>query len=73
MNINQITETHYDKSHVCKTPDAIYTISIKRDTVAVSVKLPFELEIDKDSSKKLEAELHYAVEKVLASLFKNAG
>jgi len=38
--------------------------------VDVSVKLPFDPELTKDESEKLEADLHYAIEKVLAPLFK---
>ena len=70
MKLSQLTEkSHYKKDHVCKTPDAIYSTSLSDDTVKISVKLPFDLGLTKDESEKLEADLHYAVEKVLSSLF----
>lgn len=70
MKLSQLTEkSHYEKKHICKTPDAIYSSTLSGDTVKVSVKLPFEMELTKDESEKLEADLHYAVEKVLSSLF----
>lgn len=71
MKLSQLTEkSHYEKNHSCKTPDAIYSTAISKDKVEVSVKLPFETDLTKDESEKLEADLHYAVEKVLSSLFK---
>jgi len=71
MKLSQITEkSHYKKDHVCKTPDSVYSTTISGDTVKVSVKLPFETDLTKDESEKLEADLHYAVEKVLSPMFK---
>lgn len=71
MKISQITEkNHYKKNHECKTPDAVYSSTIGGDTVKMSVKLPFETDLTKDESEKLEADLHYAIEKVLAFMFK---
>lgn len=70
MKLSQLTEkSHYKKNHSCKTPDAVYSTTISEDTVKVSVKLPFNLELTKDESEKLEADLHYAIEKVLSSMF----
>ena len=70
MKLQQINEkSHYEKKHTCLTPDAQYSTSIGGDTIKVSVKLPFDLELSKDKSEDLEARLHYAVEKELASLF----
>lgn len=66
-----LERSHYEKDHECKTPDALYTIEISGDTVSVSVQLPFELDVTKDDSEKLEADLHYAVEKLLAPFFKD--
>jgi hypothetical protein len=72
MRLSQITEkSHYKKNHTCKTPDAIYSTHISDNKVEVSVKLPFETNLTKDESEKLEADLHYAVEKVLSSVFDN--
>lgn len=71
MKISQLLENeHFDKSHKCKTPDAMFTTHMKDDKVSVSVKLPFKLDLSKDEMDKLEADLHYAVEDVLAKLFK---
>lgn len=71
MKLSQITEkTHYTKTHRCETPDAVYTTKISGKTISVSVKLPFDPNLTKDESAKIEATLHYAVEKVLVSLFK---
>lgn len=70
MKLAQLDErSHYKKDHTCKTPDAVYSTKTGGDTVSISVKLPFNLELTKDKSEKLEADLHYAVERVLASLF----
>lgn len=70
MKLSQLTEkSHYKKNHSCKTPDAVYTTTISENTVEVSVKLPFNPELTKDESEKLEADLHYAIEKVLSSMF----
>jgi hypothetical protein len=70
MKLVQLAErSYYRKNHTCKTPDAVYSTKIGGDTVSISVKLPFDLELTKDKSKKLEADLHYAVEEVLSSLF----
>ncbi len=71
MKLNQITEkSHYKLEHECKTPDAVYSTTINDKEIKISVKLPFSVDLTKDKSEKLEADLHYAVEKVLSSLFK---
>lgn len=70
MKLSQITEkSHYKKGHTCKTPDAVYSTHIGGKNVDISVKLPFETSLTKDESEKLEADLHYAVEKVLSKMF----
>lgn len=70
MKLSHLVErNHYDPEHICKTPGAIYSTSIHEQIVSVSVKLPFELTLTRDQSEKLEADLHYAVEKVIAPLF----
>ncbi len=70
MKLSQITEkSHYKKGHTCKTPDAVYSTHIGGKNVDISVKLPFETALTKDESEKLEADLHYAVEKVLSKMF----
>jgi hypothetical protein len=71
MKFSQIVKvTDYDPEHECETPGAIYSSYLSKDTVKMSVKLPFDLELNKDDSTKLEAQLHYAVEKILSSFFK---
>ena len=70
MKLSQITEkSHYKKDHVCKTPDAVFSTHIGGKNVDISVKLPFETNLTKDECEKLEADLHYAVEKVLSAKF----
>ena len=70
MKLSQLTErSHYKKKHSCKTPDAVYSTTINDDNIKVSVKLPFEINLTDDKNEKLEADLHYAIEKVLSSFF----
>ncbi len=71
MRLHQLTEkSHYEKNRTCKTPDTIYSTKINGKKITVSVDLPFDPALTTDKSQKLEADLHYAFEKVLASLFK---
>jgi hypothetical protein len=61
----------YDPNHVCQTPDSVFTTHFNGNTVAVSVKLPFQLpSLTEAQFMAIEAQLHYAVEGVLAQLFK---
>lgn len=59
----------YKKGKKCKTPDAIYSSTIGKRSVKMSVKTPFELNLTKKEANDLEADLHYAIEEVLAPLF----
>ena len=68
MRLKDIKEG-YKKDHECKTPDAIYSTDITADKVTSSVKLPFDLSLSKSEAEDLEAELHYALEKVLSKYF----
>jgi hypothetical protein len=71
MKILELLEkSHYDKKHECETPGAVYSSDISPEKVSMHVKLPMKLSLTKDESEKLEAELHYAIEKVLAQYFK---
>jgi len=71
MKLSQLTEkSYYEKEHKCKTPDATYSTKISGKSITVSVKLPFDPNLTRSESEKIEATLHYAVEKVLSSLFK---
>lgn len=69
MKLLPLLEKGYDKTHECKTPDAVYSSKIEGKSVSMTVKLPFELDLSKEESVDLEAKLHYAIEKVLASYF----
>jgi len=69
MEILPLLSEKYDKDHKCLTPDAMYSTEITPENVKVSVTLPFKLDLNKDETIDLEAKLHYAVEKVLASYF----
>lgn len=70
MKLTQLTEkSHYEKNHSCKTPDAVYSTTINENDISVKVKLPFDIDLSNDKAEKLEADLHYAVEKVLSSFF----
>jgi len=59
----------YDKDHKCKTPGAIYKAKIHSDNISLKVELPIKLDLNEKESIDLEADLHYAVEKVLAKFF----
>jgi hypothetical protein len=53
----------------CQTPGADFSIRITPYAVAVTVKLPMMLGISDDDALVLEANLHNAVELVLAPYF----
>lgn len=53
----------------CQTPDAQYETKITGSTVLVLISLPIELDLTEDQASLLEANLHNAVELVLAPLF----
>ncbi len=70
MFIKELLEG-YDKEHKCLTPGAMYSTEVKEKSVKVKVTLPKGVVIDLSRKKNddLEADLHYAVEKVLAQFF----
>ena len=68
MRLKDIKEG-YKKDHKCQTPGAIFSSHISNDKVSMSVKLPFELNISKEEADDLEADLHYAFEKLLKKYF----
>lgn len=70
MRISEIIVEGYKKGRKCKTPDAVYSSKISKRNVKMSVKTPFELDLTDKEADDLEADLHYAIEKVLAPLFK---
>lgn len=61
----------YKKGKKCKTPGAIYSSNISKRNVKMSVKTPFDIDLNKKQANDLEADMHYALEKVLAPLFKD--
>lgn len=53
----------------CQTNGAVFQTDISEDSITVVVKLPFELDVDVDEAKLLEANIHNALELVLAKYF----
>lgn len=70
MKVFEILEG-YDKDHKCKTPGAIYSTSIHGRKITTKVNLPSKIDFDltEKESDDLEAEIHYALEKVLKKFF----
>ena len=54
----------------CQTPDAQFHIKVADKKVSVEVDLPKSLDLSEDDAKLLEANLHNAIELVLAPYFK---
>lgn len=54
----------------CQTPSAIFHTSVKSDKVSCVVDLPKPLKLDKEQAKLLDANIHNAMELVLAPYFK---
>lgn len=53
----------------CQTPGAEFATHIRTDGVTVGVALPFDLDLDEEGAALLEANLHNALELVLAPYF----
>jgi len=53
----------------CQTPDAVYSIALKTNSIEVSVKLPKKLSLTKKQAKLLEKNIHNVMEIVLANHF----
>lgn len=53
----------------CQTEGATYQTDISKDNISVNIKIPFELQLDKDEAKLLESNLHNALELVLKPYF----
>ena len=72
MKMTDLLVEKYDKKHKCKTPGAIYSVKIHEKKVSIKVEMPkdVDIDVDEDEAVDLEADLHYAVEKVLAKFFK---
>jgi len=65
-NINEAVKTK------CQTEGAIYQTDISEKNVSINVKIPFNLDLDKNEAKLLEDNLHNALELVLAPYFKKS-
>lgn len=53
----------------CLTPDTHFTTVIEKNKVSIEVRLPFELDIDKNEAIILETLLHSQIELVLWKYF----
>ena len=53
----------------CLTPDANFTTFISPRTIASTVNLPFDLNLDKEQAVMLEKLIHNQLELVLRSYF----
>jgi hypothetical protein len=56
----------------CQTPGANYKFEIHGKKVISTVTLPFSLDLSEDEFKKLDDELHDALEGVFKQFFKNS-
>ena len=54
----------------CKTPEAVYHISIYPNSVYCKVDLPFKLELNEKEIKVLEDQVHDCFEDVLSEYLK---
>ena len=54
----------------CQTEGAVYQTDISEKNVSINVKIPFNLDLDKDEAKLLEDNIHNALELVLTPYFK---
>jgi len=68
MLLKQLIEK-YDSKHICKTPDAIYSITLNNTSANIHVKLPKNKQIPDEDMDTLESDLHYAIENVLKKFF----
>ena len=53
----------------CQTPEANYNIEISKNSVAVEVELPIDLDLSEDEAKILEVNIHNMMEIVLSKYF----
>lgn len=60
----------YDKKHKCLTPGTIYSIKFHKNNINIKLELPKSTEdVVIDNYEDLEADLHYAIEKVLKKYY----
>jgi hypothetical protein len=70
MKLKELLIEKYDKKHKCLTPGTIYKTKIHSDHISIRLNLPEKVkEISKEDSEDLEADIHYALEKVLAKYY----
>jgi hypothetical protein len=70
MKLDELKD--YDEEHKCKTPGAMYATKFHDDSIGIRITLPKGITVPgKEAAvQELEVDLHYAIEKVLARLFK---
>lgn len=67
MLLHDILLEKYKKNHKCKTPGTIYKIKIHSKSISIKLDLPDDVkDLTETDSEDMEADLHYAIEKVLA-------
>jgi hypothetical protein len=60
----------YDKNHKCQTPGTIYKTSFHDDHIKIRLNLPKSVkDVEIKDYDDLEADLHYAIEKVLKKYY----
>jgi len=60
----------YDKNHKCQTPGTIYKTSFHDDHINIKLNLPKSVkDVKIKDYDDLEADLHYAIEKVLKKYY----
>lgn len=57
----------------CQTPGAVFHTAVQPRHVSVSVDLPFAVDLPEDAAGQLKANLHNAVELVMAPYFPGMG
>lgn len=65
-----LPETTVAQATSCQTPDAVFHIEIRAREIRAGVELPFPLDMDSDQAAVLEANVHNALELVLAPYFR---
>lgn len=63
-------DNNVEKEHECKTPGAIYHITVSEEEISIKVDIPFELDLEEEGAEELEQEMHDAMEEILAKFFK---
>ena len=69
MTMREFINIVESKKRKCQTPGANYKFKTTKDSVASTVTLPFDLDLTEKEVKKLEDELHDALEAVFKQFF----